>query len=142
MRQDRIVEKCSNGCIEGGEVSRACGLASVEHQSDLVWNPIRLLVLQSPFPPWPSSLPSPSARTILRGHSNTIEDIVFKPRSVEQLASVGDDHALLFWDTRVAGGVPSLRVDQAHGRNQDVQCVDWATEVWTRGWDGMRMDCL
>ena len=47
-----------------------------------------------------SSSPELGARTILRGHSDTIEDVVFKPGSSEQLASVGDDHALLFWDTR------------------------------------------
>ena len=51
-----------------------------------------------------ASSPELGARTILRGHSDTIEDVVFKPGSCEQLASVGDDHALLFWDTRRCGG--------------------------------------
>ena len=54
---------------------------------------------------------------------------MFKPGSVEQLASVGDDQSLLFWDTRTAKGPPSLRVDEAHGKGEDVQCVDWASEV-------------
>lgn len=58
---------------------------------------------------------------------------MFKPGSVEQLASVGDDQSLLFWDTRTAKGTPSLRVDDAHGKGEDVQCVDWATEVRETG---------
>eukprot|EP00955_Chlamydomonas_euryale_P101184 365327-Chlamydomonas_euryale.AAC.14 len=36
-----------------------------------------------------------AARASLKGHTHTVEDVVFKPGSSEQLASVGDDHALL-----------------------------------------------
>ncbi|GAX75310.1 hypothetical protein CEUSTIGMA_g2755.t1 [Chlamydomonas eustigma] len=71
--------------------------------------------------------PELSARTILRGHSNTIEDVVFKPGSTEQLASVGDDHMALFWDTR-SGAAPCGRIPEAHGKGQDVQCVDWDSQ--------------
>jgi hypothetical protein len=46
-----------------------------------------------------------------QGHESTIEDVVFKPGSKEQLASVGDDQCLLLWDTR-AGNEPAKRVAQ------------------------------
>lgn len=38
-----------------------------------------------------------SARTTLKGHSATVEDVVFKPASTELLVSVGDDAAMLMW---------------------------------------------
>lgn len=47
----------------------------------------------------------------LQGHGSTIEDVVFKPGSKEQLASVGDDQCLLLWDTR-SGNAPANRVAQ------------------------------
>lgn len=48
---------------------------------------------------------------MLQGHGSTIEDVVFKPGSKEQLASVGDDQCLLLWDTR-SGNAPANRVVQ------------------------------
>lgn len=45
----------------------------------------------------------------MQGHESTIEDVVFKPGSKEQLASVGDDQCLLLWDTR-SGTAPATRV--------------------------------
>ncbi len=59
-----------------------------------------------------------------QGHSATIEDVVWRPGSTEELASVGDDYKLLLWDTRAQPG-PAAAVEQAHGQ-QDVQCVDWS----------------
>ena len=53
-----------------------------------------------------------------------VEDVVFKPGCDHELASVGDDRALLFWDTRGGGDKPSVSVPGAHG--DDVQCLDWA----------------
>ena len=51
--------------------------------------------------------------------------MVFKPGCDHELASVGDDRALLFWDTRGRGGdKPAVSVPGAHG--DDVQCLDWA----------------
>ncbi|EIE23954.1 WD40 repeat-like protein [Coccomyxa subellipsoidea C-169] len=71
-------------------------------------------------PPAPSLAP----RFKLKGHSATIEDVVWRPGSTEELASVGDDYKLLLWDTRAQPG-PAAAVEQAHGQ-QDVQCVDWS----------------
>ena len=41
----------------------------------------------------------PFARLI--GHTNSVEDVVFKPGSEHELVSVGVDKKILFWDTRV-----------------------------------------
>lgn len=59
----------------------------------------------------------------MQGHTATVEDVGFKPRSSVELVSVGDDHALLVWDTR-GGNKAVLRMDKAHGDN-DLHCVDW-----------------
>lgn len=47
------------------------------------------------------------------------------PGSAAELASVGDDKALLFWDTRGAQS-PAARVPDAHGPAHDLHCVDWS----------------
>lgn len=47
-----------------------------------------------------SSNPHLSHQTCLIGHEDNIEDVVFSPYSDHDLASVGDDYKLLFWDTR------------------------------------------
>eukprot|EP00884_Botryococcus_braunii_P018332 jgi/Botrbrau1/5182/Bobra.0172s0052.1 len=67
--------------------------------------------------------PALANRNTLRGHSNTIEDVVFKPGSDQELASVGDDYSVRLWDMR-AGSGPSLSLVEAHG-NSDVHCLDW-----------------
>ena len=59
-----------------------------------------------------------------QGHSSTIEDVVFKPGSEAQLASVGDDKRVLLWDTR-AGTRPATKVENAHGGDHDLHTVDW-----------------
>ncbi len=59
-----------------------------------------------------------------QGHSNTIEDVVWRPGSAHELASVGDDRALLLWDTRTPDA-PAQRVPGAHGP-EDLHCVDWS----------------
>ncbi|KAG1673556.1 hypothetical protein FOA52_003856 [Chlamydomonas sp. UWO 241] len=64
------------------------------------------------------------ARSTLKGHTATVEDVVFKPSSFEQLASVGDDQMLMLWDTRT-GSAPVQTVKDAHGKGHDIQCVDW-----------------
>jgi len=61
-----------------------------------------------------------------QGHEQVVGDLVFRPATCHELASVGDDSALLFWDTR-AGTSPSLKVAQAHG-DQGIQCVDWSLQ--------------
>ena len=61
-----------------------------------------------------------------KGHESTVEDVVFQPGSAAELASVGDDYALLLWDTR-AGPGPSTQIPEAH-KQQDVQCVDWSAQ--------------
>jgi len=67
-----------------------------------------------------------AANTTLQGHEQVVGDLVFRPATCHELASVGDDSALLFWDTR-AGTSPSLKVAQAHG-DQGIQCVDWSLQ--------------
>mmetsp|Transcript_32664 Transcript_32664/g.45343 ORF Transcript_32664/g.45343 Transcript_32664/m.45343 type:complete len:628 (+) Transcript_32664:100-1983(+) len=57
------------------------------------------------------------------GHKNTIEDVKFNPASEFELCSVGDDKALLFWDSR-AGSDPVMKVLKAH--SGDLHCVDWS----------------
>ena len=61
----------------------------------------------------------------VQGHSDTVEDVVWLPGSAAELASVGDDKALLFWDTRGAQS-PAARVPDAHGPAHDLHCVDWS----------------
>lgn len=59
-----------------------------------------------------------------QGHTATIEDVVWKPDSASELASVGDDRGLLLWDTR-AGTKPAQRKLNAHGAH-DLHTVDWS----------------
>ena len=68
------------------------------------------------------------------GHAAPVEDVAFQPGNEGRtLASVGDDGALLLWDTR-AGPRPAHAVRHAHGAaSPDVQCVDW------EGGDGGRV---
>ena len=53
-----------------------------------------------------------------------MEDVVWKPNSAAELASVGDDRGLLLWDTR-SGTAPALRKTDAHGTH-DLHTVDWS----------------
>ena len=63
---------------------------------------------------------------VSQGHEQVVGDLVFLPATCHELASVGDDSALLFWDTR-AGTSPALKVAGAHG-DQGIQCVDWSLQ--------------
>eukprot|EP00854_Cymbomonas_tetramitiformis_P028913 gene28913-35921_t len=67
--------------------------------------------------------PQVTCRTRFAGHKDTVEDVQFHPSQPEELCSVGDDRALLFWDGR-AGLKPVLQVANAH--SADVHCVDWS----------------
>ncbi|KAG1670180.1 hypothetical protein FOA52_000892 [Chlamydomonas sp. UWO 241] len=104
----------------------------------------------------PKPAPELEARIRLSGHTCTVEDVVFCPGSTTQLVSVGDDQMVAFWDTR-ASDAPTSTISDAHGRNQDIQCVDWeatsghmlatgAMDGSLRVWDVRRMgapeDCL
>ena len=66
-----------------------------------------------------------------QGHTDIVEDVVWKPDSAAELASVGDDFSLLLWDTR-AGTGPAQRRLNAHGAS-DLHTVDWS---------GLRNDLL
>lgn len=61
----------------------------------------------------------------VQGHTATIEDVVWRPGSRDELASVGDDYKLLLWDSRLPSARPAAAVENAHGET-DVQCVDWS----------------
>ena len=60
----------------------------------------------------------------LEGHTNTVEDVCFKPGNQFELVSVADDYSMLFWDTR-SSTKPVDRVGYAHG-NKDLHSVDWS----------------
>ncbi|GAQ79765.1 nucleosome assembly factor [Klebsormidium nitens] len=60
------------------------------------------------------------------GHTDTIEDVVFRPSSGDEFCSVGDDAAIIFWDARQEGGKPAAKVASAH--DDDIHCVDWSAE--------------
>ena len=50
------------------------------------------------FPPCP---PRQSWReSSVQGHTRTVEDVVFMPKSEDELVSVGDDQTVLLWDRR------------------------------------------
>ena len=93
----------------------------------------------------PSASSSPASkelkpRSTFVGHSAAVEDVCFRPGSSDLLASVGDDGALLLWDSRIGGAAaagpgkeagggirPAASVRAAHGPDApDVQCVDWS----------------
>nr|GEY17288.1 hypothetical protein [Tanacetum cinerariifolium] len=56
------------------------------------------------------------------GHTNTVEDVQFHPKSTQEFCSVGDDSCLILWDER-GGKVLKTKVEKAH--NLDVHYVDW-----------------
>eukprot|EP00281_Chroomonas_sp_CCMP1168_P031913 CAMPEP_0206242778 /NCGR_PEP_ID=MMETSP0047_2-20121206/17240_1 /ASSEMBLY_ACC=CAM_ASM_000192 /TAXON_ID=195065 /ORGANISM="Chroomonas mesostigmatica_cf, Strain CCMP1168" /LENGTH=430 /DNA_ID=CAMNT_0053667823 /DNA_START=25 /DNA_END=1317 /DNA_ORIENTATION=+ len=62
------------------------------------------------------------AQTKFEGHSDTIEDVCFRPSSADEFCSVGDDQLLLFWDHR-SGTSPVLSVPK--WCDVDLHCVDW-----------------
>lgn len=68
--------------------------------------------------------PLRAARSRFQGHQRPVEEVVFRPGSTQELASVGDDAQLLFWDART-GAAPVRRMADAHGP-KDIQCVDWS----------------
>lgn len=63
-------------------------------------------------------------RCIFQGHTETVEDVKYDPRSQNGLecCSVGDDMCLFFWDGR-AGLKPTNSVVRAH--DDDINCVVW-----------------
>ncbi|KAK9818074.1 hypothetical protein WJX72_006679 [[Myrmecia] bisecta] len=70
-------------------------------------------------------LPTLGARTKFKGHTATVEDVVFLPGSDDELASVGDDYNLFLWDAR-AGTAPAASVANAHEAGSDLHCIDWS----------------
>lgn len=67
--------------------------------------------------------PTLEAQSVLKGHTDVVEDVCFAPHGHHELASVGDDHQLLLWDTRT-GTAPTTTVPKAHGES-DLHTVDW-----------------
>lgn len=63
-----------------------------------------------------------AATTRFEGHTDTVEDVCFKPDSHTEVCSVGDDQRLLFWDERSGAG-PVLEAPQ--WSTVDLHCVDW-----------------
>jgi len=60
-----------------------------------------------------------------QGHTETVEDVCFRPDSSNEFCSVGDDQKLLFWDARSK----LTPVQQApKWCTVDLHCVDWNQE--------------
>ncbi|GAB4853792.1 hypothetical protein Ancab_017986 [Ancistrocladus abbreviatus] len=59
---------------------------------------------------------------IFQGHEDTVEDVQFCPKSLQEFCSVGDDSCLVLWDAR-SGSSPVVKVEKAH--SADLHCVDW-----------------
>jgi len=66
------------------------------------------------------------ARITLTGHRDTVEGVVFCPGDHTKLASVGDDGALLLWDTNAPSQAPVSNVQNAHKQGIDVHDVSWS----------------
>jgi hypothetical protein len=58
----------------------------------------------------PGTSTSVKERSRFQGHTDTIEDVVFRPGNADEFCSVGDDKALIFWDARQEGGKPAAKV--------------------------------
>ena len=58
-----------------------------------------------------------------QGHADTVEDVVWLKGSEHELASVGDDYAVILWDTRTPG--PAMLRLLARTAQEDLHCVDW-----------------
>eukprot|EP00271_Cylindrocystis_brebissonii_P021615 TRINITY_DN7834_c0_g3_i1.p1 TRINITY_DN7834_c0_g3~~TRINITY_DN7834_c0_g3_i1.p1 ORF type:complete len:736 (-),score=166.66 TRINITY_DN7834_c0_g3_i1:74-2281(-) len=63
------------------------------------------------------------ARGIYEGHSDTVDDVQFRPSSANEFCSVGDDTCVLMWDART-GYKPVLQ-EKCH--KSDVNTVDWSS---------------
>eukprot|EP00188_Purpureofilum_apyrenoidigerum_P003427 Plantae.Rhodophyta-Purpureofilum_apyrenoidigerum.ctg3579.p1 GENE.Plantae.Rhodophyta-Purpureofilum_apyrenoidigerum.ctg3579~~Plantae.Rhodophyta-Purpureofilum_apyrenoidigerum.ctg3579.p1 ORF type:complete len:445 (-),score=40.90 Plantae.Rhodophyta-Purpureofilum_apyrenoidigerum.ctg3579:402-1736(-) len=63
-----------------------------------------------------------SNRVELRGHTNTVEGIAFKPGDSRYLCSCGDDRNIFLWDSRASKAVGKI-LDAHDG---DVNCIDWS----------------
>lgn len=61
----------------------------------------------------------------LKGHTKSVEDLVFKPNSKDILCSVGVDRQVVFWDLRT-GTAPTLRLQEVH--KSDINTVDWSSQ--------------
>lgn len=61
----------------------------------------------------------------LKGHTKSVEDLVFKPNSKDILCSVGVDRQVVFWDLRT-GTTPTLRLQEVH--KSDINTVDWSSQ--------------
>lgn len=60
----------------------------------------------------------------LCGHSDSVEDLCFKPGSADILCSVGIDRQLLIWDLRVSTSEPKMSLKDLH--SSDINTVDWS----------------
>mmetsp|Transcript_9172 Transcript_9172/g.55635 ORF Transcript_9172/g.55635 Transcript_9172/m.55635 type:complete len:451 (+) Transcript_9172:1799-3151(+) len=61
-------------------------------------------------------------RAKLVGHKGTVDGVALHPMSEAEVASVGTDRSLIFWDTRDPAQIAS-KVEGAH--TEDIACVDW-----------------
>ena len=66
--------------------------------------------------------PNVWSRLEFKGHTDTIEDVVFNPHSAHELCSVGDDRNMLFWDARTNKEAGAAKL--AH--SDDIHAVGWS----------------
>ena len=62
---------------------------------------------------------------LLCGHTDSVEDLCFKPNSVDILCSVGVDRQLLIWDLRERSSEPIMSLKDLH--SSDINTVDWSS---------------
>lgn len=75
----------------------------------------------------------------MQGHTKIVGDIAFQPGSAVELVSVGDDSAIMFWDTR-SGTQPVLKVEDAH-QGQEIGCTDWSSQDLNMVATGLGLFC-
>eukprot|EP01083_Nonionella_stella_P051576 136958_1 len=69
-----------------------------------------------------SAPPVLNARTVLTGHTETVEDVSFSPQNENILCSGGDDRSLIIWDARDAKPDKIVMKD-LHGH--DINALSW-----------------
>lgn len=68
----------------------------------------------------PTTCIQPRARLV--GHTGTVDGVALHPTSEVEVASVGTDKKLIFWDMRDPAQV-AVKVEGAH--TEDIACIDW-----------------
>jgi ribosome assembly protein RRB1 len=60
---------------------------------------------------------------ILKGHTKSVEDIIWSPIQQYVLSSCSVDRSIRFWDLRTTNNNPPIVIEKAH--ESDVNCLSW-----------------